>query len=116
MKKAQGKTSTTDQDVKKFLKYHLKSNSRPKNTQFHDGQGDIRVKIEWNAENFNILDKLADQHFFSALFLRQKLAILKMKKDLKTLEKRQFVFKSLLSQRFIPFHILISKNVKTYYK
>ena len=114
--KARGKTSTKDQDVKNFLKYHLKSNTRPKNTQFHDGQGDIRVKIEWNAENFNILDKFVEKHFFSALFLRQKLAILKIKKDLKTLEERKFVFKSLLSQRFIPFHILISKNVKTYYK
>ena len=114
--KARGKTSTKDQDVKNFLKYHLKSNTRPKNTQFHDGQGDIRVKIEWNGENFNILDKFVDQNFFSALFLRQKMAIFKMKKDLKTLEERHFVFNNLLSQRFIPFQILISKNVKTYYK
>jgi hypothetical protein len=86
--KAHGKTSTKDQDVKKFLKYHLKSNARPRNTQFQDGQGDIRVKIEWNAENFNILDKFVDQNYFSALFLRQKLAILKIKKGLKTLEER----------------------------
>ena len=74
--KAHGKSSTKDQDVKKVLKYHLKSNTRPKNAQFHDGQGDIRVKIEWNAENFNILDKFVDQNFFSAIFLRQKMAIL----------------------------------------
>ena len=74
--KAQGKTSTKDQDVKNFLKYHLKSNTRPTNTQFHDGQGDIIVKIEWNSENFYILDKFVDQNFFSAIFLRQKMAIL----------------------------------------
>ena len=114
--KAQGKTRTKDQDVKKVLKYHIKSNTRPKTTQFHDGQGDIRVKIEWNSENFYILDKFVDQNFYSALFLRQKMAILKMKNDLKTLEERQFLFKNLLRQRFIPIHILISKNVKTYYK
>ena len=101
-KNLQENKKASNKEIKKVLKQYLSNFARKNIDIFLHRNGELKVKITRSPKKCNAVGKSA---------CIEKSSVSKMKKILKSLKRRNWVFMKICSQRHIPFQILISKNV-----
>ena len=105
-KNVQENQQTTYQEIKEGLKHFLINCAR-KNIQIvHDKNGVLQLKIDWSTKKHNVFEKLAG---------KAEASVLKMINNLKNLQRNPQIFAIFPSQKYIPFELLLSKNVNKFH-